>query len=457
MSTRSVADPVAAEAGWADPHAVRDLARRCEERLDALIERIAAQWRVQLPGYQVLRDAEHEAVLRQAVSGFLRTLRGVPVDLDLRALFRTRALRRVEQGVPLPTLLRAYTIATYALFDGLRQEARADEATALADVARLLFLAQDEAITEVAGAYQEELAALSAARRDRRRELARDLVTGSQLPNAAVLDEFGLGTGAMVLALRLGTLSVAGPIPQQRPDAEVPVTVAAIDVPEPVRSASEAAIRHKLLRLQQAIDAYFGRPVPALLEQPGGYVLVPRTAIDSDSTASDTSTTVTAATTTIAETTPGSTLLEELSRRLSEVWGDEIRIAVAVADRPDQVGAVAATAAEVLRLVCALGKPPGVYTLDDVLLEYHLTRQDESAQLLGALLDPLADRPDLLRTVRVFLEEQYDRRRTARRLSLHPNTVDNRLDRVTELTGLNPATPRGVALLMTALALHDLR
>lgn len=454
MSTRSVADPVAAEAGWADPHAVRDLARRCEERLDALIERIAAQWRMQLPGYQVLRDAEHEAVLRQAVSGFLRTLRGVPVDLDLRALFRTRALRRVEQGVPLPTLLRAYTIATYALFDGLRQEARADEATALADIARLLFLAQDEAITEVAGAYQEELAALSAARRDRRRELARDLVTGSQLPDAAVLDEFGLGTGAMVLALRLGMLSVAGPIPQQRPDAEVSVTVAVTDVPEPVRSASEAAIRHKLLRLQQALDAYFGRPVPALLEQPGGHVLVPRTAIDPDSPASDTSTT---ATTTIAEATPGSTLLEELSRRLSEVWGDEIRIAVAVADRPDQVGAVAATAAEVLRLVCALGKPPGVYTLDDVLLEYHLTRHDESAQLLGALLDPLADRPDLLRTVRVFLEEQYDRRRTARRLSLHPNTVDNRLDRVTELTGLNPATPRGVALLMTALALHDLR
>jgi DNA-binding PucR family transcriptional regulator len=58
--------------------------------------------------------------------------------------------------------------------------------------------------------------------------------------------------------------------------------------------------------------------------------------------------------------------------------------------------------------------------------------------------------------VRIFLEEQHDRRRTARRLALHPNTVDNRLARVAELTGLDPSTPRGVTLLVTALALRDL-
>lgn len=185
-----------------------------------------------------------------------------------------------------------------------------------------------------------------------------------------------------------------------------------------------------------------------MLEQPVGHVLVPHTAIDAKSDSTKT---------TSGKAAASPAVLEEMARRLAEIWGDEIRVAVAVADRPERVGSVAATATEVLRLVCAIGKPPGVYTLDDVLLEYHLTRQDESAQPLGALLDPLTDRPDLLRTVRVFLEEQYDRRRTARRLGLHPNTVDNRLDRVTELTGLNPATPRGVALLMTALALRDLR
>jgi len=56
----------------------------------------------------------------------------------------------------------------------------------------------------------------------------------------------------------------------------------------------------------------------------------------------------------------------------------------------------------------------------------------------------------------VYLQEHYDRRRAAQRLSLHPNTVDNRLARTTELTGLDPSTPRGVALLLAALAVRDL-
>lgn len=452
MSTRSVADPVTAmaDAGSADPRAVRDLARRCELRLDALVERISAQWRAYLPGYQSLRDAEHDAALRQAVSDFLRTLQGLATEGDLRVLFRTRAARRAEQGVPLTTLLRTYTIAAYALFEGFREEARPDETAALAEVARQLFVAQDEAVIEVASAYQEELAALGAVRRDRRRELVRDLVTGAALPEAAVLEEFGLGTGATVLAIRLGPLGPQPRADQFQPATSPPAASAPATpqlrrgLPEPAYPEVEVAIRRRLLRVQRALDSHYGRPVPALLEQPGGHALVPHAVGPEAGDAFG------------AAGPAGPAGLEELSRRLSAVWGDEVRVAIADADRPERIGPAAATATEVLRLVCALGRPPGMYALDDVLLEYHLTRHDESAQPLGALLDPLSDRADLLHTVRVFLDEQYDRRRTARRLGLHPNTVDNRLARVTELTGLDPATPRGVALLMTALALRDL-
>lgn len=458
MSTRSVVDPVAADADAVDPQVVRELARRCEEQLDALVERVMAEWSSRLPGYQNLRDAGHVGAVRQAIRFFLRTAQGVSADEDLRQMFRTRAAYRAEQGVPLSTLLRTYTIAAQALFDGLRQEVRDGELAALADVARLLFSMQDEAITEVARAYQEELAALGAARRDRRRELVRDLVEGGPLPDAAALEEFGLDAGAAVLAIRLGRLPASAPIPHQPlpttstttsptpqdPQAQQANTAQSNtpqpntaqprltppDVLEPAFSAFEVATRRRLLRLQRTLDGHFGRPIPALLEPSGGHALIP------------------------GSNPPVPT---ELSGQLIEVWGDETRIAVAFADRPEQIGSAAAMASEVLRLVCALGRPPGVYTLDDVLLEYHLTRHDESANLLSALLEPLSSRPDLLHTVRVFLDEQYDRRRTARRLGLHPNTVDNRLARVTELTGLDPATPRGVALLMTALALRDLR
>ena len=328
--------------------------------------------------------------------------------------------------MPLPILLRTYTISARVMFEELCRTARPDETAALPELARLLLTTQDEAIDEVTQAYQEELELLGAARRDRRRELVRDLLAGVAPGDVAALDEFGLAKGATVLALKLGW------------DAQR-VSAAPSERADPTR----AAVHRRLHRLHEAIDNYFGTPIPALLEATGGHVLVPRSA-GGDSPAP-------------AAAAAAPAISAELARRLGEVWGGEVRIAVTVAEQPEQIRSAARTAGEILRLVCALGRAPGIYALDDVLLEYHLTRSAESSDRLSTLLDPLADRPDLLHTVRVFLEEEYDRRRTASRLGLHPNTVDNRLARLTELTGLDPATPRGVALLLTSLALRDLR
>ena len=46
------------------------------------------------------------------------------------------------------------------------------------------------------------------------------------------------------------------------------------------------------------------------------------------------------------------------------------------------------------------------------------------------------------------------RRRTAQALGVHANTVDNRLDRVAALTGLDPRTTRGLQLLGAALVVR---
>jgi hypothetical protein len=370
-----------------------------------------------------LPELEHDSAEGQAIRAFLRRLQGAPTDHETHALLREQATQRAEEGVPLPVLLRTYTTGARVLFEALRREARPDEAAALTEAAALLLAVQDEVLAEVARAYQHELAALGSAQHDRRRELARDLVVNRATPDPAALEEFRLGAGATVVALRLGALCP--------PDADKPPRAVRPDL------GAEAAVRRQLHRLHQEIDRYFGQPVPALLELTGGHLLVPRTSGGATGSVPSVS--------------------GEFIRRLAEVWGDEVCAAVEVAQRPEQIGEAAGTAAEVLRLVGALGRPPGVYALEDVLLEYHLTRQDESVARLTALLDPLAERPDLLHTVRIYLEEGYDRRRTARRLGLHPNTVDNRLARVTELTGLDPASPRSVALLVTTLALRDLR
>ncbi|MFD3659804.1 hypothetical protein ACFWVF_04220 [Streptomyces sp. NPDC058659] len=48
-----------------------------------------------------------------------------------------------------------------------------------------------------------------------------------------------------------------------------------------------------------------------------------------------------------------------------------------------------------------------------MLLEYHLSRPGESGRRIAALLDPVADRPELLDTLRAHLAHGQDRRATA--------------------------------------------
>ncbi|MEU4103193.1 PucR family transcriptional regulator [Streptomyces tanashiensis] len=105
-------------------------------------------------------------------------------------------------------------------------------------------------------------------------------------------------------------------------------------------------------------------------------------------------------------------------------------------------------------LIAALAGRPGVHQLQDVLLDYCIARPGDSATELAALLEPLDRHPELTATLAAFLDCDLDRRRAARALGVHPNTVDNRLARTTELTGLDPRTTRGVQLFGAAFAIR---
>ncbi len=127
--------------------------------------------------------------------------------------------------------------------------------------------------------------------------------------------------------------------------------------------------------------------------------------------------------------------------------------------RAHQSGRPTQQAAEILELVVALGKPPALYQLTDVLLEYQLTRPSAAREELGRLLKPLERHPDLLSTVETYLRLGLDRRRTAATLHLHPNTVDYRVRRSVALTGLDPANPQQLQRIGAALVIrrHDQR
>ncbi|MGI5175693.1 PucR family transcriptional regulator [Dactylosporangium sp. CA-152071] len=179
--------------------------------------------------------------------------------------------------------------------------------------------------------------------------------------------------------------------------------------------------------VQVALDAHAGTPV--LADHAAGIVLLPDG--------------VTAA---------------AMAAGLGEALSSTVLAAAAAADTPAGIPAAAAEAREVMDLVTRIGRTSGVYRLDDVLVEYQLSRPGPGLQRLAAKLDPLRGHPYLLDTLRSFVTHGHNRRQTALDLHIHRNTLDYRLHRITTMTGLDPAVPEHARLLdaaLTATALHD--
>jgi DNA-binding PucR family transcriptional regulator len=63
----------------------------------------------------------------------------------------------------------------------------------------------------------------------------------------------------------------------------------------------------------------------------------------------------------------------------------------------------------------------------------------------------------MLHTLETYLERDLDRRGTAAALHVHPNTLDYRLRKIVDLTGLDPSTVRGLQLLSAALTARRVR
>ncbi len=195
--------------------------------------------------------------------------------------------------------------------------------------------------------------------------------------------------------------------------------------------ASAMAARSTVRRVQERLDGAAGQPVLGLLDAAGGTVLLPESAVPA------------------AE-------LPTLVHELCQAAGTPVRAAAAEPARPGALAAASEQAHDVLRLSEQLGRPPGLYVLRDVLLEYQLTRPSDALPGLAALLEPLDRHPDLLLTLEAYLSEDGDRRGTAAALHVHPNTLDYRLKRLVELTGLDPATTAGLQLLAAAASARRL-
>ncbi|WP_434450816.1 PucR family transcriptional regulator [Lentzea sp. E54] len=205
-----------------------------------------------------------------------------------------------------------------------------------------------------------------------------------------------------------------------------PFVVLALHVPPhpdeltPGVDASVAG-RRKLRRLRTELERHSREPVLSSLTSEGGIALLP------------------------GEELP----LERIVADVTRAAGVPLTVA-AVAALPSEVAAAAVLAREVL----AVASGPGLYRLTDVLLEYQLSRPSAALAPLASIVAPLSD--ELVQTLEVYLR-RGSRRPAATELHVHPNTVDYRLRRVAELTGLDPTRIEHVTLLTAALAARRAR
>jgi DNA-binding PucR family transcriptional regulator len=105
----------------------------------------------------------------------------------------------------------------------------------------------------------------------------------------------------------------------------------------------------------------------------------------------------------------------------------------------------------------------GVLAVNEHVPELLLARSPQlgrtvERRALGPLEDYAERRSaDLLDTLETFMAADLDRRAAAELLHVHPNTLDYRLKRIEELTGLAVSRPDDLALLALALKHRTMR
>jgi hypothetical protein len=373
----------------------------------------------EVPFYRLLPAEQIHGEVADVVVRSLRLLAEVvrerrPATDDELLFQRDSAARRAEEGVPLDAVLSAYHLGMTISWN---QVTSAAEPADLADVqaALALMLRLHQQITAaVSAAYVEERHVIDSQAHSGRRTVLTALAGGAGTASlAAVAQEAGVRIAPRYVALRL----TIGPHPEDAADGAG-------------AAAAKVTARRRLRRLQAALDRYAREPALSALEPLGGTVLLPAR---DDAVWRDLRAFVTQA---------GRDLGADLTAAAA------LTAAAGVPDALRQVGEIAA-------LVRRSGRPPGLYLLTDVLLEYQLSRPGDAHPHLAALLDPLAGKSDLLHTLEEYLRSGLSRRRTAALLHVHPNTVDYRIRRVASLTGLNPTRPTDLQHLTAALVARE--
>ncbi|MFD3510130.1 PucR family transcriptional regulator [Nocardia sp. NPDC058666] len=265
-----------------------------------------------------------------------------------------------------------------------------------------------KASAAIAGAYLRCALEPSGHNGHARDTLAEQLITGSRSRSAARDCGVALAAEYWVLAIDIGD--------ETRPDGTD-------GLDERVRS--RRAVNRVRLELNRCCD---GDALAALSGQ-GGTVLIPTTDRPEEH-------------------------VDQVTAALSRAACRPLTVTVVRSAR-DDIPAAAECAHELLEVVRRIGRQGEVHRFSDFALEYQLSRPGPAREYLRTLLAPLHDHPELLETLRCHIANDLNRRKTARMLHLHTNTVDYRIRRIADLTGLDAKQCPDLWYLRSALVVAD--
>ncbi|WP_037937320.1 PucR family transcriptional regulator [Streptosporangium roseum] len=374
-----------------------DLHARMAPRVRRLTTEVVARCESEVSFYRELpKDILDEEVSRSVAAVLGLLLRTLREDDVLGAGDLTELIawsaRRAEERVPLEAALTAYLIGAEVWWRALAETAEHEQLV--------------EAGVNLLGCLRSAVPAVAIAHLQAQEDIR---------------SEEGKVRRALVTALLSGQ-------PHQELAEAARVTVAPAYEVLRIRFTTALPTARRTVRLvQAALDAHTGTPVLTALDHTGGVALL-----------------------------PGGLDPSALVTRVAEATDQPVVAATASAAEPGLIPEAAEEAGRVMSVVQRLGRPPGLYRFDDVLVEYQLARPGGGLARLAAKLDPLNGHPHLVDTLRAFVNRGHNRRRTAQDLHIHRNTLDYRLRRVTALTGLDLMVPAEARLLEAALTARDL-
>ncbi|WP_245650538.1 PucR family transcriptional regulator [Nocardia harenae] len=368
---------------------------------------------VTLPERELLEIAslaapdEVTALTRQCLAAALATADGDDIAEHIAGIGRAAA-RWAREGVPIDAVQHAvhagYRIGLDLVAARRTEgEIRRDDYDTLVAGMRAMLTALDRMTTAISVAYVREL-----------RSAATDHHTAVHTLTSALLGGYSTSTMTRECGIE----------PAER------YAVLALHIPAHPAAADPAldgdvVIRRTLRRTQAALAAHAGPHALALLSVDGGTVLLPAHTVTDAS-------------------------LEALVAELTAAARVPITAALVHADRhaiPD----AADRAHQLLDTVTLIGTRGGLHRFERMALEFQLTRPGPARDCLAAILNPLDEHPELLTTLRTHVANDFNRRLTARQLHIHANTVDHRLKRIAQFTGLDPTCGADIWKLRSAL------